>query len=255
MDGAAEQSDNTGVVAPVATAATAVARKVAVRTQRRRWQRSTDRWEDHAVAGLESVIAAVLAEAGDSARGIVVDVGAGGGALAIPLAAEAQRVIALDVSSRMLERLSERADEEGLHNVEPNAAPIEEFELGPASVDLIVSNYALHHLLDQDKRRFVGDAYTWLRPGGKLVIGDMMLGRGLSRRDRQVLAGKVRVMLGRGPAGWWRIAKNGWRLMTRTVERPLPMDSWVRLLSEAGFAEVTGRQVVAEAGLVSGRRL
>lgn len=230
-----------------------VARKVAVRTQRRRWQRSTDRWEDHAVAGLETVIEEVLSEAGDSARGVVVDVGAGGGALAIPLAARARRVIALDVSSRMLERLSQRADEEGLDNVEANTAPIEEFELRPASVDLIVSNYALHHLLDRDKARFVRDARTWLRPGGKLVIGDMMLGRGLSREDREVLAGKVRVMLARGPAGWWRIAKNAWRLMTRTVERPLPMESWLALLKEAGFVAVSGHRVVAEAGVVSGR--
>lgn len=206
------------------------------------------------MAGLEPVIEAVLEQAGDSAQGTVVDVGAGGGALAIPLASRARQVIALDVSSRMLERLNERAGEEGLDNVETNTVPIEEFDLRPASADLIVSNYALHHLLDQDKARFVRDACTWLRPGGKLVIGDMMIGRGLSRQDREVMAAKVRIMLARGPAGWWRIAKNAWRLMTRTVERPLPMESWLKLLDEAGFVDVTGRRVVAEAGVVSGRR-
>jgi 2-polyprenyl-3-methyl-5-hydroxy-6-metoxy-1,4-benzoquinol methylase len=234
--------------------ATTVARKVAVRTQRRRWQRSTDRWEDHAVSGLESVIEAVLVEAGESARGTVIDVGAGGGALALPLGLVAERVTAVDVSSRMLERLSRRAREEGLGNIEVRTGAIEEIEIAPESVDLIVSNYALHHLLDRDKARFVRDAFTWLRPGGKLVIGDMMLGRGLSRDDREIMATKVRVLLARGPAGWWRITKNAWRLMTRTVERPLPMDAWTRLLSEAGFADVSGRRVVAEAGVVAGRR-
>jgi ubiquinone/menaquinone biosynthesis C-methylase UbiE len=104
MDGFAPQSESSPT-------ATAIARKVAVRTQRRRWQRSTDRWEDHAVAGLESVIDAVLVEADDRATGIVVDVGTGGGALAVPLAERAQQVIALDVSTRMLERLSRRCDQ------------------------------------------------------------------------------------------------------------------------------------------------
>jgi 2-polyprenyl-3-methyl-5-hydroxy-6-metoxy-1,4-benzoquinol methylase len=234
--------------------ATAVARKVAVRTQRRRWQRRTDSWEDHAVAGLDSVIDAVLTESGEAARGVVVDVGAGGGALAVPMALVAERVIAVDVSSRMLDRLSQRADEEGLPNVEANRGAIEELDFSPASVDLIVSNYALHHLLDRDKGRFVKDAGVWLRPGGKLVIGDMMVGRGLSRDDRRILAGKARIMLSRGPAGWWRIAKNAWRLFTRTVERPLAMESWEDLLREAGFVDVSGRRVVAEAAVVSGRR-
>lgn len=236
------------------SAATMVARKVAVRTQRRRWQRRTDSWEDHAVAGLEPVIDAVLTESGDAARGVVVDVGAGGGALAVPVALVAERVIAVDVSTRMLDRLSQRAEEEGLRNVEPSRGAIEELELTPSSVDLIVSNYALHHLLDSDKARFVRDAVTWLRPGGKLVIGDMMLGRGLTRDDRRILAGKARIMLSRGPAGWWRIVKNAWRLMTRTVERPLPMESWENLLREAGFVDVSGCRVVAESAVVSGRR-
>lgn len=247
MDGELNERGNT-------SAATVVARKFAVRTQRRRWQRRTDSWEDHAVAGLEPVIDAVLTESGEAARGVVVDVGAGGGALAVPVALVAERVIAVDVSTKMLDRLARRADDEGLESVEPNRGAIEELEFTPASVDLIVSNYALHHLLDGDKARFVRGAVTWLRPGGKLVIGDMMLGRGRTRDDRRILAGKARIMLSRGPAGWWRIAKNAWRLLTRTVERPLPMASWERLLEDAGFVDVSGRRVVAEAAVVSGRR-
>jgi ubiquinone/menaquinone biosynthesis C-methylase UbiE len=232
----------------------AVARKVAVRTQRRRWQRRTDSWENHAVAGLEPVIDAVLTESGEAAHGVVLDVGAGGGALAVPVALVAERVIALDVSDRMLDRLSARADEEGLENVETSRGAVEELDLTPASLDLIVSNYALHHLMDGDKERFVHKAADWLRPGGKLVIGDMMLGRGRSRDDRRIMAGKARIMLARGPAGWWRIFKNAWRLMTRTVERPLPMEAWKQMLRDAGFVDVDGHRVVAEAAVVSGRR-
>jgi hypothetical protein len=60
-------------------------------------------------------------------------------------------------------------------------------------------------------------------------------------------------MLRRGPSGWWRIAKNAYRMLTRTAERPISMAAWTRLLEQAGFVEVTARRVVNEAGLVKGR--
>ncbi len=42
----------------------------------------------------------------------------------------------------------------------------EKFWLPPASVDLVVSSYALHHLADADKQALVARAARWLRPGG-----------------------------------------------------------------------------------------
>ncbi len=81
----------------------------------------------------------------------------------------------------------------------------------------------------------------------------MMLGRGGDGEDRAIIASKVGVMLRRGPAGWWRIAKNAYRLLTRTAERPISMAAWAGLLERAGFVEVTTRRVVNEAGLVKGR--
>ena len=82
------------------------------------------------------------------------------------------------------------------------------FELRPASTDLVVSSYALHHLADADKRALVARSAQWLRPGGRLVIGDMMFGRGASPRDRDILRQKVVALAAKGPGGWWRIAKN-----------------------------------------------
>lgn len=222
--------------------------------QRRRWSAAVDRWDHHGVVGLESVIEAVIAEATkDGPLASAVDVGAGTGAVALPLCSHVEKVLAVDVSAGMLDRLTERATSEGVANVEVEVKAIEELSLDPASVDLVVSNYALHHLLDKDKRLFVQRAATWLRPGGRLVIGDMMVGRGTDPADRAIFAAKVKVMLARGPAGWWRITKNAWRLATRTAERPIPMQAWRELLESAGFTEVSASRVVAEAGLVSGR--
>lgn len=231
-----------------------LARRVVVATQRRRWQHHAGSWERHAVDGLESVIDAVVARSGPAPHGVVVDVGSGGGAVALRLAPQADRVVAVDVSEAMLDTLQERAAASGMDHVEARCEPIEALDLPPASVDLVVSNYALHHLLDRDKQRFVTKAAEWLRPGGRLVIGDMMIGRGLEPEDRKILASKARLLLARGPGGWWRVAKNAWRLFSRSVERPVPVKSWTDMLEGAGFVEVDADRVVAEAAVVSGTR-
>lgn len=232
-----------------------VARRAAIRTQRRRWRQAAPHWDDHAGADLGAVVEAVLAEASASGKvGLAVDLGAGTGALSVPLARRAERVIAVDVSEPMLTRLSARAAGEGARNIELAVGPIEELALEPSSVDLVVSNYALHHLLDADKALIVKRAATWLRPGGRIVIGDMMLGRGLTASDRQIIAGKVRALAAKGPGGWWRILKNSLRFLGRMSERPVPVERWEALLEEAGFEGVSSRRVVAEAAVVSGRK-
>jgi 2-polyprenyl-3-methyl-5-hydroxy-6-metoxy-1,4-benzoquinol methylase len=225
------------------------------RHQKRRWSKAVDGWDHHGVVGLEQIIAAVVAAStSEGPLDVVVDVGAGTGAIAIPLAPSARKVVAVDISESMLDRLVERASDEGIENIEVRAAAIEELTFPPGSVDLVVSNYALHHLLDRDKDAFVGRAAGWLRPGGRLVIGDMMLGRGTTAEDRTIIAGKVRTLVGRGPGGWWRIAKNAWRLLLRVSERPVPLGTWEELLRRHGFVDGSARRVVAEAGLVTGRR-
>ena len=226
---------------------------MAIRTQRRSRDRAAPAWAQQGLAGLAPVVEAVLAEAAPGV-GMVVDIGAGTGAIAVPLAATADRVVAVDVSRAMLGELERFAARDGIGNIEVRPTSIEAFDLPCASVDLVVSNYALHQLLGLDKQIFVERAASWLRPGGKLVIGDMMFGRGSTAEDRAIIASKVRVMLSRGPSGWWRITRNGWRFFTRTSQRPIPLAAWVALLRHAGLVDVSGRRVVAEAAVVTGRR-
>jgi SAM-dependent methyltransferase len=154
----------------------------------------------------------------------------------------------------MAEELRRRAAGAGADTVEVLVHPIESLALPPASVDLVVSHYALHHLRDADKQLVVAAARLWLRPGGRLVVGDLMLGRGASPEDRAVIAAKVRQLLRRGPAGAWRVLKNAGRFTLRLQERPLPPETWARLLRDTGFQAVGTRRVVQEAGLVWGTR-
>ncbi len=222
--------------------------------QQRFWSRRAASW-DHGAAnnpGLVKVVERVIAEAAVGPGDEVVDLGCGTGQLSLPIAARAGHVLAVDVSGAMIDLLESHAREAGLSNVTGRAAPIEQVELPVGSVDVVVSNYALHHLRDSDKALAVRVAAQWLRPGGRLVVGDMMFGRGGEARDRAIIGSKLQLMLRRGPAGWWRIAKNAGRYLFRVNERPIAMSAWVSLFERAGLEQVRAVPVVNEAAVVVG---
>jgi 2-polyprenyl-3-methyl-5-hydroxy-6-metoxy-1,4-benzoquinol methylase len=226
----------------------------AVRRQRRVWSGRVASWDQHGSAGLTKVTAAVLDAARVTPGTVAVDLGCGTGQISLPLARQGAQVLAVDVSSAMVSRLQAQARSEDLPNLEALAVPIEGLMLPARGVDLVVSSYALHHLRDPDKARLVAAAAGWLRPGGRLVIADMMFGRGASSEDRAIIRAKLAALARKGPGGWWRIVKNAARYALRIQERPVSMKAWTAMLAEAGFTGVTSATVVAEAGLVTGRR-
>jgi hypothetical protein len=83
----------------------------------------------------------------------------------------------------------------------------------------------------------------------------MMFGRGGSQRDRQILRQKVAVLAAKGPAGWWRIAKNLGRYGFGVgQEHPATPEFWQAALRDAGFTDITFEPIVAEAGIIRGFR-
>jgi ubiquinone/menaquinone biosynthesis C-methylase UbiE len=227
----------------------------AVRRQRRVWSSRAATWDQHGSAGLTAVTTAVLEAADVKPDAQIADLGCGTGQITLPLAARGARVLAVDVSPAMVRRLESQARSRGTESLDGLVMPIEELVLPAQSVDLVVSSYALHHLRDADKARLVSAAYSWLRPGGRLVVADMMFGRGGSSADRAIIRSKLAALARKGPGGWWRIAKNAARYLLRVQERPVSMGRWTAMLTAAGFAEVTADTIRAEAGLVTGRRL
>jgi 2-polyprenyl-3-methyl-5-hydroxy-6-metoxy-1,4-benzoquinol methylase len=225
-----------------------------VRRQRRVWSGRVASWDQHGSAGLTKVTAALLDQAGLGPDAQVVDLGCGTGQISLPLASRGARVLAVDVSPAMVGRMRSEADRLGVTSLDGLAMPIEELVLPPESVDLVVSSYALHHLRDADKARLVSAAFEWLRPGGRLMIADMMFGRGATSRDRAIIRSKVAALARKGPGGWWRITKNVARYLLRVQERPVSMAAWTAMLERSGFAGITASTVVAEAGIVAGRR-
>jgi ubiquinone/menaquinone biosynthesis C-methylase UbiE len=224
---------------------------LAIRMQRTLWSGRAQRWDEQGSVQLGKVVDAVLERCPVIAGAVVLDLGCGSGQITLPLARDAAHVLAVDVSAEAIKMLDERARHEGISNIHALARPIETLGLEAESVDLVVSNYALHHLRDADKEDALTRAYRWLRPGGRLVVGDMMFGRGGDRRDREIIKSKIRALAARGPAGWWRIVKNMGQFGLRFQEKPLTVGAWETIARRAGFTDVTISPVVAEACVMS----
>lgn len=195
-----------------------------------------------------------LAEPGPSDQ--LVDVGAGTGLLTLAVADRVNRVWALDIAPSMCDYLRTKTASAGLENVEVGVASADSLPLVDASVDVVVSNYCLHHLDDDRKHQALAEVYRVLRPGGRIVIGDMMFAlRPGNARDRRVVLSKIRAMIRKGPAGVARLTKNGVRLISRRWEHPSPASWWEQALVRAGFSDVLVHELEHEGGIAYGRKL
>jgi ubiquinone/menaquinone biosynthesis C-methylase UbiE len=230
-------------------------RALAISMSRMLWRDRAESWDQEGSTQLSKVVEAVLAACGETSNAVAIDVGCGSGQVTLPLAGRCSHILAVDIDTEAIEILAARAKRDGITNIEVLAHPAETLELDPESVDLVVSNYALHHLRDTDKRELIARSFGWLRPGGRLVIGDMMFGRGSDPRDRKIIWQKIRDLARMGPGGWWRIVKNAYRFVFRFQEKPLMPDAWESIVREAGFTDLRTTRVVAEACVISATKL
>jgi ubiquinone/menaquinone biosynthesis C-methylase UbiE len=104
---------------------------------------------------------------------VVADVGAGDGAYAVPLArtvGASGRVIAVDISTRALERLRARLERGSVTNVMVIQGEVDNPKLDPDSVDAVLIVNAYHEMTEyQSMLRHIRAA---LKPQGRLVIAD-----------------------------------------------------------------------------------
>lgn len=186
---------------------------------------------------------------------IVADIGAGTGLLTLPAAAAAQQVWAVDISARMCAYLSTKARSAEHRNVETVVASAVSLPLVSGSVDVAISNYCLHHLCHEEKLTALAELHRVLRPGGRLVLADMMFTVSLTdARDRELIKSKVNALMAKGPGGIWRLARNAGRYMTGRWERPASGEWWRQALADTGFTQIDLELTEHEGGIVEGHR-
>lgn len=184
-----------------------------------------------------------------------IDIGAGTGLLALAIAPRAEAVWAIDVSPAMTRYLEAKAATGALSNLRSVTASATSLPVMDATADVVVSNYCFHHLRDPDKDRALHEAFRILKPGGRLVFADMMFRVTLSGpRDRRVLADKITAMLRRGPAGIWRLVRNGARYLSGRWEHPADATWWKAALQRAGFTDIDIQVLEHEGGIAHARR-
>jgi ubiquinone/menaquinone biosynthesis C-methylase UbiE len=102
----------------------------------------------------------------------VADLGAGEGTLSQILAQSARKVIAIDISERMVEVGAQLAKENGFKNLEYRIGDLEDPPIADDSIDLAIFSQALHHANSPQKA--IAAARRILRSGGRLVILDLL---------------------------------------------------------------------------------
>ena len=146
---------------------------------------------------------------------IVVDLGSGAGIdvfLASQLVGKNGRAIGIDMTPEMIEKAQQNAEEVGAKNVDFRLGEIESMPVEDKSADWIISNCVI--CLSPDKDKVFKEAYRVLKPGGKLVVSDMVANN---------------------MPGWAKAAVSVW---VSCISGALPEDQYLDTIRQAGFEDV-----------------
>jgi arsenite methyltransferase len=146
----------------------------------------------------------------------VLDLGSGGGLdalIAVRAVGPSGRVIGVDMTPEMLARARGVAASAGAANVEFREGRLEALPVEDASIDAVTSNCVIN--LVPDKRRVFAEIVRVLRPGGRMVVSDIVLAGALPTPLAQDVAAYCGCLAG-----------------------ALPREEYLRTIEEAGFAQV-----------------
>ncbi len=103
---------------------------------------------------------------------VIADLGAGEGTFSQLLARNAQQVIAVDNSEKMVEFGSKLAREHGFDNLEYRLGDLQSPPIDPGSIDLAFFSQSLHHAKRPAKA--IRSAYDIIKSGGSIVVLDLV---------------------------------------------------------------------------------
>ncbi len=123
---------------------------------------------------------------------VLLDLGSGGGFdafIAGPKVGSAGRVIGVDMTPEMLDKARENARKSGYTNVEFRLGEIENLPAADNSVNAIISNCVIN--LAPEKKRVFKEAFRVLKPGGRIMVSDIVLTKALPEAIRNSIAAYV----------------------------------------------------------------
>ncbi len=184
----------------------------------------------------------------------VVDLGSGAGIdcfLAAKKVGERGRVIGVDMTPEMLERARENARKSGLANVEFRLGEIENLPVADATVDVVISNCVIN--LSPDKERVFREVHRMLKPGGRMMVSDIVLERELPEEIARSVAAYTGCIAGASLKSDYlgMIAAAGFDDVRVAGESALPLEAWsadptaTEFLQELGVSTAQAAEALA----------
>jgi arsenite methyltransferase len=127
----------------------------------------------------------------------VLDLGSGAGFdcfLAASKVGRNGRVIGVDMTSEMVDKARENARKGNYQNVEFRLGEIENLPVADGTVDVVISNCVIN--LSPDKKRVFQEALRALKPGGRLMVSDIVLLRELPESIKKSIRAYVGCLSG-----------------------------------------------------------
>jgi len=147
---------------------------------------------------------------------VVLDLGSGAGVdvfLAASKVGSNGMVIGVDMTEEMIDKAEGIARNHGYHNVEFRLGEIEKLPIADKSVDVVISNCVIN--LSTDKSKVFQEAYRALKPGGRLIVSDIVSERALPDNIKN------------DPGAW-----------AECIAGALEQQEYFKKINEAGFKDV-----------------
>jgi len=146
----------------------------------------------------------------------IVDLGAGGGLdcfLAANKVGDKGRVIGVDMTPEMIDKARDNLRKSKHKNVEFRLGEIENLPVADNTADIIISNCVIN--LSPDKKRVFEEAFRVLKPGGRVMISDIVLLKELPEFIRKNMYAYIECVSG-----------------------AIMKDEYLKLIKDAGFDKV-----------------
>ncbi|MGA1822436.1 MAG: arsenite methyltransferase [Thermoplasmatota archaeon] len=174
----------------------------------------------------------------------VLDLGSGAGFdcfLAANKVGSRGHVIGVDMTDEMLAKARKNAGAGGYKNVEFRKGFIEDLPVEDSRVDVVISNCVIN--LSPDKDMVFREAFRVIKPGGRMVVSDIVLKRELSEMMRDSVTAYVGCVSGADLKETYlkRMEQAGFGNVIINDETPFPLDCIAD--------EETIRTLVSETGM------